>query len=532
MLFDPCSSDPLAPQRKRTVSCKPFRVRIVVHRTVHLSRDLNASVAAAAAAGGTSRPANVGILAMDMYFPRTFVEQSDLEKANDCVGKYTVGLGQNKLAYVDDREDINSVLMTVMQSLLEKYGIDPAKIGRLEVGTETLLDKSKSAKTWLMPLLGKGNTDVEGVTSYNACYGGSAALFNSVAWVESSEWDGRYALVVCGDIAVYEAGPARPTGGCGAVAMLIGPDAPLVLEPGLRSSHSRDVYDFYKPKHSEYAEVDGRLSQSVYLECVDKCYAGFRAKSAARRGASAQGANGDAPPSPAAVTVGSFDFVSLHAPYNKLVQKGFARMSFLDFRSDPSSERFRDLPAPAAEAWRTKELEDTYADRDIDAAFRRAAAGDFESRCLPACTVSREVGNCYTASVFAGLVSVVAGKGSSLEDGGGARILMFSYGSGFIATAYSFKARRPTCVGGGGGGQFSLGGMQKAMGIEERLEGRLGRTHEEFSQAKSKKQHKDTHAPVIHGTRIADESKTEAHTRKPRVCRIRNTHDIFYIRRD
>lgn len=48
-----------------------------------------------------------------------------------------------------------------------------------------MLDKSKSAKTWLMPLLGEGNTDVEGVTSYNACYGGSAALFNSVAWVES-----------------------------------------------------------------------------------------------------------------------------------------------------------------------------------------------------------------------------------------------------------------------------------------------------------------------------------------------------------
>lgn len=30
---------------------------------------------------------------------------------------------------------------------------------------------------------------------------------------------------------------------------------------GLRASHSRDVYDFYKPKHSEYAEVDGKLSQ-------------------------------------------------------------------------------------------------------------------------------------------------------------------------------------------------------------------------------------------------------------------------------
>ncbi|CAM9206647.1 unnamed protein product [Discosporangium mesarthrocarpum] len=197
---------------------------------------------------------------MEMYFPRTFVSQADLEEADGCVGKYTVGLGQTRMAFVDDREDINSVLMTVLQNLLEKYNIDPAEIGRLEVGTETLIDKSKSAKTCLMPLLG-ANTDVEGVTSYNACYGGSAALFNSVAWVESSEWDGRYALVVCGDIAVYEVGPARPTGGCGAVAMLIGADAPLVLEPGVRSSHSRDVYDFYKPNHSEFAEVDGRLSQ-------------------------------------------------------------------------------------------------------------------------------------------------------------------------------------------------------------------------------------------------------------------------------
>jgi len=44
--------------------------------------------------------------------------------------------------------------------------------------------------------------------------------------------EGRYALVVCGDIAVYATGAARPTGGAGAVAILCGPDAPLVLERG------------------------------------------------------------------------------------------------------------------------------------------------------------------------------------------------------------------------------------------------------------------------------------------------------------
>lgn len=73
-----------------------------------------------------------------------------------------------------------------------------------QVGTETLIDKSKSTKTVLMSLFEEsGNDDIEGVTSINACYGGTAALLNAVAWVESSGWDGRYAIVVAADIAVY-----------------------------------------------------------------------------------------------------------------------------------------------------------------------------------------------------------------------------------------------------------------------------------------------------------------------------------------
>lgn len=122
-------------------------------------------------------------------------------------------------------------IFTVTSNLLKKYNIDPRAIGRLEVGTETIIDKAKAAKTVLMDLFEKaGNYDIEGIDSKNACYGGTAALFNAVNWVESSSWDGRYALVVCGDIAIYAAGSARPAGGAGACAMLIGPGAPLVIE--------------------------------------------------------------------------------------------------------------------------------------------------------------------------------------------------------------------------------------------------------------------------------------------------------------
>ena len=50
----------------------------------------------------------VGILAMEVYFPQAYVTQHDLEVANNVSqGKYTIGLGQDAMAFTGDREDIN-----------------------------------------------------------------------------------------------------------------------------------------------------------------------------------------------------------------------------------------------------------------------------------------------------------------------------------------------------------------------------------------------------------------------------------------
>jgi hydroxymethylglutaryl-CoA synthase len=101
--------------------------------------------------------------------------------------------------------------------LMRETGTTFDQIGRLEVATETIMDHSKSIKTVLMQLFTEsGNSDVEGVDTLNACYAGTNALFNSVAWIESSAWDGRLAMVVTADIAEYAKGAARPTGGCDA----------------------------------------------------------------------------------------------------------------------------------------------------------------------------------------------------------------------------------------------------------------------------------------------------------------------------
>lgn len=61
---------------------------------------------------------------------------------------------------------------------------------------------------------------------------------------------GRYGIVVSADVAVYAKGSARPTGGIGAIALLIGPNAPLVFDD-VRSTFIDNAYDFYKPQLSK-----------------------------------------------------------------------------------------------------------------------------------------------------------------------------------------------------------------------------------------------------------------------------------------
>lgn len=59
---------------------------------------------------------------------------------------------------------------------------------------------------------------------------------------------------------VYAEGAARPTGGAGAVAMLIGPNAPIVFERCLSGTHMANVYDFYKPNLASEYPVRSRYS--------------------------------------------------------------------------------------------------------------------------------------------------------------------------------------------------------------------------------------------------------------------------------
>uniref|UniRef100_A0AC34F593 Hydroxymethylglutaryl-CoA synthase n=1 Tax=Panagrolaimus sp. ES5 TaxID=591445 RepID=A0AC34F593_9BILA len=368
-------------------------------------------------------PENVGIHAVQTYFPRNYVKQEDLEKYDKAgEGKYTKGLGQLEMGFCYDNEDVNSLALTVTAGLLETYNIDRNSIGFLCVGTETLVDKSKSVKTQLMQLFGE-NTDIEGVDVKNACFGGTQALLHGIDWVYSNyEFDKRLAIVVMADIAVYEKGSARCTGGAGAIALLIGPNAPIVMERGLRSFHMSDKKDFYKPiggAASEYPIVDGTLSLTVYFEAVDKCYSSYSQKSK-------KYINEDR-------TVNDFYSLLFHAPFYKMVQKAFGRLCFTDYERG-STTGLKNVEK--LERLKSLSTDERY-NRDFQQLTVASSNDLFHSKVNPNMQLNQRIGNMYTPSLYAQLVTLIS-RVEDLQSLNDQKMLLFSYGSGAASAMFSF----------------------------------------------------------------------------------------------
>jgi enoyl-CoA hydratase/carnithine racemase len=142
-----------------------------------------------------------GIHAMQVYVPRSCATATDLENAHHVKGKYSVGLMMKEFAACDEDEDAISMALTATYRLVEEHGVRFEDVGMLQVGTETLLDRSKSMKTHLMELFERsGNLDVEGIDHINACYGGTSALLACTTWVGCAAWDGRWAITVTSDV--------------------------------------------------------------------------------------------------------------------------------------------------------------------------------------------------------------------------------------------------------------------------------------------------------------------------------------------
>ena len=338
-----------------------------------------------------------------------------------------------------------------------------------------------------------GNHSIEGIDVKHACYGGTFALFTAFDRINSKYWDGRYCIVISADIAEYEQGPARPSGGCGAVAVLLGKGGCIDLSVP-RASYKAHEYDFYKPHlDSPYPVVDGPLSNRCYLNALDSCFTSYRSKMDGMnikwRPIMMDGkydadnseiesmensmenmventdfealddtqtvtpnAKGFSKNIPLKSPSKSPEFWVFHAPYNKLVSKTFGRVLYHDFLTNPAPyyQRYADNEKMMSflKKYESVPYSDTIGSREVIKGFERIASEWYKSYVAPSTMIPKQIGNCYTASIFMGLLSVIVDCGACDADTDpnyaisklmGKEIQMFSYGSGTMASLYSLK---------------------------------------------------------------------------------------------
>lgn len=342
----------------------------------------------------SSKGSNVGILAIEPYIPFLSVKQSEMETADGVdTGKYTVGLGQDSIACCSSAEDAVSMALTAVDSLLCRYGITGDRIGCIIAASESAVDRSKTMASRVLRLLGE-HFDGEVFDVQAACASGTIALLQACRWIESRSAGGHsnsqknLVLVVASDFMLYPTGRAKPTAGSGAVAMLVGCNAPLRVDLSSLVSHARDVNDFCKPHlASEFPVVDGKFSQRCYLESLEHCLK-LRASADVMCGVS----------SPLLDRVSR---VCVHSPYHGIARKA-ARLHLgcnIAGTDDLDVELFDQLMADGS-------------------------------------MLVKETGNAGSASLFLELASTLRGIS---PDAAGERMLMFSYGSGLSAFLFEIE---------------------------------------------------------------------------------------------
>lgn len=206
-----------------------------------------------------------------------------------------------------------------------------------------------------------------------------------------------------------------------------------------------NTYDFYKPNlTSEYPTVDGPLSVSTYIAAMDAAYSAFRSKVAtATKAASPSSIPATTPEGKpvddkSVFSLDDVDYPVYHSPYGKQVQKGHARLLFMDYLSNPSKSAFANVDSSFLDIPYPK----TLGSKEVEKAFMGLSKADYAARVSPSMRCAARCGNMYTASLYGGLASLLSTV--EPETLRGKRISMFAFGSGCASTFWTMRVKGDT----------------------------------------------------------------------------------------
>ncbi|RZC11035.1 Hydroxymethylglutaryl-CoA synthase, partial [Glycine soja] len=286
----------------------------------------------------------------------------------------------------------SSILSSLVSSLLEKYAIDPKQIGRLELLNTIFIYLSETRRNMEIPILRALIQLMHAMEELLPC---------SIVSIGLRAAHGMDAIDFLSALTVYAEGPARHTGGAAAVAMLIGPNAPIAFESKLRGSQwlmpmifTSLILPVNIHNHCNFLlVVDGKLSQTCYLMALDSCYNHLSHKYDIQEGMQ--------------FSISDAEYFVFHSPYDKV---------FYDFLKNPSfvDEAAKEKLKPFA----TLSGDEPGSRKDLRAS-QQLAKPQYDAK-------------------------------------DGKRVILFSYGSGLTSTMFSLQLRE-------GQHPFSLSNIAKVM---------------------------------------------------------------------
>jgi hydroxymethylglutaryl-CoA synthase len=410
--------------------------------------------------GEVARMTSVGIDAIEIHAGKLRLDLAETfaPAMDEDPGKYTEGLGLRASSFPDVYEDIVTMGANAAYRLMERKGLEPEDIGRIDVATESAFDNSKPVSTYVAGCLeqvydGNFHHANKGERKF-ACISGTQSLDDAYNWIRAGRNRGRSALVIATDTALYARGDAgEATQGAGAVAMLISEDPSLVELSTDQGYGSADETDFLKP-NQQFPSVDGKRSVQVYLARMREALVDYESVA------------GKTHPD-------DFEFIPFHTPFPGMVRKA----ALLGYRHMVRDTEVEDALAPEiGRQPRPEAFDDDEAFMDAVGEYTDALAGTeryqnwYEGAIAPTLNIARHVGNWYTGSVHVARASALKHAAEADRDLAGKHLLVASYGSGAQAEVHA-ETIRP-------GWREEI----EALDIDDQLAARQDITFEEYEE--------------------------------------------------
>lgn len=313
-----------------------------------------------------------GIDQLAFYTPPFCLDLKTLAETRGVpLEKYTEGLGQFKMAVASPDEDIVTMGAEAADKIIQTLSpTDLASIEWLIFATESAFDHSKAAGIYVQELLNLPS-HIRVVEVKQACYSATAALQLAVPYLALNPT--KKILLIASDIARYGLNTSGESSqGGGAVAMLLSKNPKILAIEGGSGVYTEDVMDFWRPSYRSEALVEGKHSCDMYLKVLEASFHRYQT-----------------------CTGRAFDqhqhFI-YHIPLPRLAEKAHQKLGRVcGVKTD------------------SQDLKNTL-------------------------SYSRIVGNCYTAALYLGLISLLENTSISLAN---QRVGLYSYGSGCVGEFFS-----------------------------------------------------------------------------------------------